>query len=260
MYTYVLSYWCVSFLPKGDIYTNCTCASITGDGGYNPVIEGKCDNGCTYFAATIILLLLFLASAFMGEVPGLVVILRYVDHRPMYVCGCISHAKIPRSPQAQLPSRRTVADEQRALSLGIQSVMFRVIGSIPGPLIFGAIFDSTCILWKYECSEQGNCWEYSNSNLTLRLFLIGLLTNVANTVFMFLGWIWYGRNWCFQKVDNAGTETDHQEPTNIQKPHDIPYEEDSDRNQSVETNGSTSVFPKLDHETELENGGSQTAL
>jgi sodium-independent organic anion transporter len=158
---------------EGDIYTNCTCASITGDGGYSPVIEGKCDNGCTYFAATIILLLLFLASAFMGEVPGLVVILR------------------------------TVADEQRALSLGIQSVMFRVIGSIPGPLIFGAIFDSTCILWKYECSEQGNCWEYSNSNLTLHLFLVGLLTNAANTVFMFLGWIWYGRNWCFQKVKTS---------------------------------------------------------
>ena len=52
---------------------------------------------------------------------------------------------------------RAVADEQRSLALGVQSVFFRLFGAIPGPFAFGAIIDSGYIYWLYECNRRGNC-------------------------------------------------------------------------------------------------------
>lgn len=31
---------------------------------------------------------------------------------------------------------------------------------IPYPLIFGAITDSTCLIWEKSCGKTGNCWLY----------------------------------------------------------------------------------------------------
>ena len=84
-----------------------------------------------------------------------------------------------------------MADEQRALALGMQSVMFRVLGSIPGPIIFGAIFDSACVYWQYECGKRGNCWVYDNDNLSLRAFAMGFTGLGLNVVLSFTAWAFY---------------------------------------------------------------------
>ena len=157
---------------------------------------------------------------------------------------------------------RTVADEQRTLALGVQSLAFRVIGSIPGPLIFGAILDSTCVLWQYECGSRGNCWEYANSTLTLRFFLIGFLTNVVNTICIFLGWLWYGRNWCFRKVPNKNTaKVESRDALQSKQEHsDSSSGEDHGETEKVKANGQTGVFPKLPHEVELVDIGHETSF
>ena len=84
-----------------------------------------------------------------------------------------------------------MADEQRTLALGVQSLVFRAFGSIPGPIVFGAIFDSACIYWQYECSRRGNCWIYNNEHLSQRAVLLALLGIVLNFIFSFLTWIFY---------------------------------------------------------------------
>lgn len=86
---------------------------------------------------------------------------------------------------------RCVADEQRTLALGAQSVAFRAFGSIPGPIVFGAIFDSACIYWQYECSRRGNCWVYDNTLLSQRAVILAMLGIAANLIFSFLSWIFY---------------------------------------------------------------------
>ena len=86
---------------------------------------------------------------------------------------------------------RCVAEEQRTLALGAQSVAFRAFGSIPGPLLFGAIFDSTCIYWQYECSRRGNCWVYDNTHLSERALSLALLGIAANFLFSLLSWLFY---------------------------------------------------------------------
>ena len=102
------------------------------------------------------------------------------------------------------PPSRSVAEEQRTFSLGLQLLAFQVLGTVPGPLLFGVIFDSACILWQYECGSRGNCWEYNNTNLTLRLFILAIVTNIGNTLFILFGWLSFGYTWHCKKVDRAG--------------------------------------------------------
>ncbi len=81
---------------------------------------------------------------------------------------------------------RSVAEEQRTLALGLQSISFRVIGSIPGPVVFGAIFDSACIYWQYECGHRGNCWVYDNVHLSQRAVMMCMFGIGFNLIFSFL--------------------------------------------------------------------------
>ncbi len=84
-----------------------------------------------------------------------------------------------------------MADEQRTLALGVQSLVFRAFGSIPGPIVFGVIFDSACIFWQYDCSRQGSCWVYDNSSLSERAVLLAVMGVTLNFIFSFLSWIVY---------------------------------------------------------------------
>ena len=102
---------------------------------------------------------------------------------------------------------RSVAEEQRCTALGFQSVLFRVLGGIPGPLTFGAIFDSSCILWQYECGSRGNCWEYNSTSLMVRLFSYTFTVCAARTVTMLFAWLMFGRTWYHKKVEEKKNES-----------------------------------------------------
>ena len=57
---------------------------------------------------------------------------------------------------------RSVEEEEKAFALGIQFVIFRLFGYIPSPILFGAVIDSTCLLWKSTCNGAagGRCLLY----------------------------------------------------------------------------------------------------
>ena len=84
-----------------------------------------------------------------------------------------------------------MADEQRSLALGVQSVFFRLFGTIPGPIAFGAIIDSGCIYWQYECNRRGNCWVYDNRVLSYRAFAVVVSGLTLNMISRALSWIFY---------------------------------------------------------------------
>ncbi|EDO37235.1 predicted protein, partial [Nematostella vectensis] len=60
---------------------------------------------------------------------------------------------------------RSVADNQRGYALGLQFVFIRLLGSLPGPILFGHLIDSTCTLWRYNCGTRGNCLNYKHDRL-----------------------------------------------------------------------------------------------
>lgn len=49
--------------------------------------------------------------------------------------------------------------------------VFGTFGSIPYPLIFGAIADSACLIWEQSCGGKGNCWLYDTEKF--RYYLHG---------------------------------------------------------------------------------------
>ncbi len=93
---------------------------------------------------------------------------------------------------------RAVAEEQRSLALGVQSVLWRTLGSIPGPILFGVIFDSSCVYWQYDCGRRGNCWVYNNEEISTRAFAITIIGVIINVVLMLLCWIFYPPITCKQ--------------------------------------------------------------
>ena len=84
---------------------------------------------------------------------------------------------------------RVVADDQRALSLALQTTVLRVIGAIPGRLIFGTLFDVSCVLWQTECDRQGNCWLYDNKKLGWSIFLLALSCKIVAFVFFIFAFL-----------------------------------------------------------------------
>ena len=43
---------------------------------------------------------------------------------------------------------RSVPKAQESYALGHQMTLMRVLGAIPGPIVYGALIDQTCILWS----------------------------------------------------------------------------------------------------------------
>ena len=55
---------------------------------------------------------------------------------------------------------RCVEERDKSFAMGIAMTVFGTFGSIPYPLIFGAIADSACLIWEESCGGKGNCWLY----------------------------------------------------------------------------------------------------
>lgn len=65
---------------------------------------------------------------------------------------------------------------------------FRLIGSIPGPIIFGFIIDRSCVL------ESGNCLVYDNKNMSIYMMSVTLVAKCLGLIFIILTLI--SSKWC----------------------------------------------------------------
>ncbi|CAI8015497.1 Solute carrier organic anion transporter family member 4C1 [Geodia barretti] len=89
---------------------------------------------------------------------------------------------------------RCVAEDQRTLALGLQSSIIRLIGFVPGPILFGVVFDSACLFWQRDCGRRGNCWVYDNATLSVRAVVLAILAMMCYIVFIILCWLFYPKS------------------------------------------------------------------
>ena len=88
-----------------------------------------------------------------------------------------------------------MSNEQRHLSLGVMSAISRTFGSVPSPLLTGAVFDSACLLWeKDECGLQGNCAVYNNYSVGIRAMSLYTVCLICSTMFSFFAWLTYPKS------------------------------------------------------------------
>ena len=83
-----------------------------------------------------------------------------------------------------------------SLELGLQSTFIRGIGTIPGPLIVGALFDASCMHWQDTCGDRGNCWVYNKEDLSLKIFGVTIGIRIVAILLAFCTWKFYNVTPC----------------------------------------------------------------
>ncbi|XP_045183048.2 solute carrier organic anion transporter family member 2A1-like [Mercenaria mercenaria] len=106
-------------------FTNCTCIPS------GHAVPGLCDQGCSAK------LYLYAGFTFIGKLFDAFKII------PTFL------AKI-----------RCVEERDRAAASAFSGFLTSALGWMPGPVIFGAVIDGTCTLWKYTCGERQSCFLY----------------------------------------------------------------------------------------------------
>lgn len=72
-----------------------------------------------------------------------------------------------------LVNYRAVAQEDKSVAQGFTLMCISLFALIPGPIIYGAMIDATCIIWDESCGENGNCWYYHKENFRLYMCATG---------------------------------------------------------------------------------------
>ncbi|XP_070773467.1 solute carrier organic anion transporter family member 2B1 [Enoplosus armatus] len=111
-------------------YTECRCVSGLGGPGF--ASPGTCGSGCSH------LLLPFMALL------GLTSFVASFSQTPSYIMIL-----------------RTVPTEDKSFAVGVQYMLFRVLAFMPGPVLYGSVIDTTCILWGKKCGKQTSCLYYN---------------------------------------------------------------------------------------------------
>ncbi|OXA64695.1 Solute carrier organic anion transporter family member 5A1 [Folsomia candida] len=127
--------------------TQCTCA------GGDAVESGAChDTPCNTLLPFMIVLFFMTATVSVTQMPLLMIVLR------------------------------SVSPEERSFALGMQFVIFRLLGYIPSPIVFGSVIDSACLLWSIKrCSVllpavSGRCLLYDIADF--RYKYVGMLSGL----------------------------------------------------------------------------------
>ncbi|XP_068745910.1 solute carrier organic anion transporter family member 4A1-like [Montipora capricornis] len=131
---------------------------------YGSAKQGTCDRDCKNLIPFLFGAVVLLIFNFMNATPNKTVVLRCVP------------------------------DNQRTYALGLQWLFLCVFGSMPGPVLFGAFIDKTCILWEETCSGKGSCLEYNNELLSYLLVAAGLFFQVLSAAMYFGSWFFCKSN------------------------------------------------------------------
>ena len=59
----------------------------------------------------------------------------------------------------------------KAMAMGIIQFAIGLFGNVPCPIIYGAVIDSTCLVWETICGKQGACSLYDPD--AFRHFFLG---------------------------------------------------------------------------------------
>ncbi|XP_032432162.1 solute carrier organic anion transporter family member 2B1 isoform X1 [Xiphophorus hellerii] len=133
-------------------FTDCRCIS-NGSGSARP---GTCGSGCSHLLLPFIVLM------------GITSFIISFTQTPSYVMVL-----------------RTVPPEDKSFAVGVQYMLFRVLAFLPGPVLYGSVIDTTCILWGEKCGQKTSCLYYNLDNFRQR-FLGLMVVFVCGALLCFL--------------------------------------------------------------------------
>ncbi|EDX04811.1 GD22119 [Drosophila simulans] len=92
-----------------------------------------------------------------------------------------------------LVNYRAVAHEDKSFAQGLALMMISLLALIPGPIMFGRLIDSTCLVWTKTCNGNGNCQLYDQTRFRYSLNFLSCMLTFMGLLFDYLVW-YYGRN------------------------------------------------------------------
>ncbi|XP_006897000.1 PREDICTED: solute carrier organic anion transporter family member 4A1 [Elephantulus edwardii] len=135
------------------VYRDCSCVPQNLSSGLGHATAGKCTSTCQRKPLLLVFVFVVIIFTFLSSIPALTATLR---------CVC---------------------DWQRSFALGIQWIVVRTLGGIPGPIAFGWVIDKACLLWQDQCGVQGSCFVYRNAAMSRYILITGLLYKVLGVLF-----------------------------------------------------------------------------
>ncbi|XP_066468654.1 solute carrier organic anion transporter family member 4C1 [Tiliqua scincoides] len=139
------------------MYTNCSCVvnpTIVIDNITHGATAGKCKSKCTVLPLFLSIFFFAVVFTFLSVTPTTVAVLRCVP------------------------------DRHRSFAMGVQMLFLRILGTIPGPILFGITIDSTCTLWSVDkCGVKGSCWTYNNRRMAYMLMTISAVCKGVSIIF-----------------------------------------------------------------------------
>ncbi|XP_053309532.1 solute carrier organic anion transporter family member 4A1 [Spea bombifrons] len=143
------------------VYQNCSCVGWNASSAGGQAVAGKCSSSCHKMLLLLVFMFCVILFTFLGSIPALTATLR-----------CVS-------------------DSQRSFALGIQWIVVRTLGGIPGPIAFGSMIDISCLLWQNQGGERGSCYIYQNSAMSRYTLTAGLVYKTLALLFFTLALILY---------------------------------------------------------------------
>ncbi|GMR46731.1 hypothetical protein PMAYCL1PPCAC_16926, partial [Pristionchus mayeri] len=130
-------------------FSSCSCAAGSR------VAKDMCMQSCT--PATVAFFITVVLGAFaggLGVVPALLILIRAVP-----------------------PATRSAA-------LGLKGFLMALFGSLPSPMIYGFIVDSSCLIWESACDgARGSCSLYDPAALRVRLHAVYVVLRFVALIF-----------------------------------------------------------------------------
>ncbi|XP_054930592.1 solute carrier organic anion transporter family member 4A1-like [Dermacentor andersoni] len=146
-------------LDRLKMYSDCSCVNgtltkLAGVSTERLLVEGvqatrsRCPVDCPLLLVYLLGVFLSLSSTFLNAAPATAATIR-----------CVQPA-------------------ERSLALGIKTIIARLVGSIPAPVILGGIMDGMCLAWHRPCGSSGNCIAYQNEGMARGMFyaLVAMLS------------------------------------------------------------------------------------
>lgn len=91
------------------------------------------------------------------------------------------------------------------MTQGLMLMLTSLFALIPGPIIYGYIIDSTCIVWSNDCGKDGTCELYDQKSFRLHLNLVAMGFIFCGIIFDLLVW-WEGRGLeLYEENEGKGT-------------------------------------------------------
>ncbi|VDM58604.1 unnamed protein product [Angiostrongylus costaricensis] len=104
---------------------------------------------------------------------------------------------------------RVVPFDQRTLALGINWTFLRLLGFIPGGILFGMMIDTACLEWEESCGRRQSCLVYNPLTLSSAITALAIVCKLLSILTALFGYMTYrptdlDNGISIQSVDSLG--------------------------------------------------------